>query len=208
MPERVLSRKVMSQRELSKQLNQAAIVEAAKRIIAQKGLEKSSLSDIVQLSGLSTGTFYNYFNNKDELFVQVSIELLENIQLSIKQAKQGTRNPSDYTSALVNNILKVFFLDDINLQLIINNQHSFRELIINNNRWKKFFSELEADMDKAIDKGVLKPLPSKLFVRASIGAIFAVFATLRNVTPSDKHHKTEEALAFIQQLLGNMLKLS
>ncbi len=44
-----------------------AILHAAHKLIVEKGFQKTSIKEIVQESGLSVGSFYHHFKNKDDL---------------------------------------------------------------------------------------------------------------------------------------------
>jgi AcrR family transcriptional regulator len=47
------------------------IIEAAQRLIAQKGVEKTSMRDIAIEAGLTTGAIYYYYESKEELLYDV-----------------------------------------------------------------------------------------------------------------------------------------
>ena len=49
--------------------NRPKILQAAFEAFAESGYEKTSMDDIVRLSGLSKGTLYWHFKNKQELFI-------------------------------------------------------------------------------------------------------------------------------------------
>ena len=48
-----------------------AIVAAAMRVFSQKGYEGAKIREIVQESGYSRPTVYQYFNGKEELFTSI-----------------------------------------------------------------------------------------------------------------------------------------
>jgi AcrR family transcriptional regulator len=47
------------------------IIEAAQRLIAKKGVEKTSMRDIAIEAGLTTGAIYYYYQSKEELLYDV-----------------------------------------------------------------------------------------------------------------------------------------
>ncbi|GAB3441369.1 hypothetical protein GCM10027570_07480 [Streptomonospora sediminis] len=49
-----------------------AILEAAAALFAQQGFSDTSMADIVEASGVATGTVYRYFDNKDAVVMAVS----------------------------------------------------------------------------------------------------------------------------------------
>ena len=51
-----------------KQKQYEAILAAALKLFTRKGYFNASISDIQKASKMSVGSFYNYFENKDESF--------------------------------------------------------------------------------------------------------------------------------------------
>ena len=57
-----------TRRTEQKRENRAKLLAAARRVFAQKGLGAATARDIVRETDLATGTFYNYFGDKEEAF--------------------------------------------------------------------------------------------------------------------------------------------
>jgi len=55
-------------REERKAQNREKLLCAAKKVFAEKGFGEATARDIVRETDLATGTFYNYFRDKDEVF--------------------------------------------------------------------------------------------------------------------------------------------
>ncbi|HQS17003.1 TetR/AcrR family transcriptional regulator [Reyranella sp.] len=62
-------------RELNKVENRTALLKAARGVFAEMGYGAASVRDIVRRTDLASGTFYNYFKDKDEIFEAVVAEL-------------------------------------------------------------------------------------------------------------------------------------
>lgn len=52
------------------------ILEAAERVMREKGLARATTKEIARAAGVSEGTLYNYFERKDDLFLCVLRERL------------------------------------------------------------------------------------------------------------------------------------
>src|SRR6187549_474888 len=67
-------------REQNKAENRAALLKAARTVFAEMGYGAAGVRDIVRRTDLASGTFYNYFKDKDEIFEAVvremSVELM------------------------------------------------------------------------------------------------------------------------------------
>lgn len=62
--------KVGRREERSAQIR-ADLLAAAERLLAQKGVDRATISDITSEAGLGFGTFYNYFSSKEELYQEL-----------------------------------------------------------------------------------------------------------------------------------------
>ena len=47
----------------------AALLEAARVLIREKGYERTTMEDVAQRAGMTTGAIYGNFKNRDELFI-------------------------------------------------------------------------------------------------------------------------------------------
>ena len=56
-------------RQLNKQQNRDSIILASRKVFTEKGLDSSNVREIISEAGLGSGTFYNYFDDKVEVFV-------------------------------------------------------------------------------------------------------------------------------------------
>lgn len=71
----------IGRREQKKLLSRKAILDAAVRLFSTRGVKETAIADITKDAGLGIGTFYNYYNSKEE----VLLELLENIAAKIRE---------------------------------------------------------------------------------------------------------------------------
>jgi AcrR family transcriptional regulator len=55
-------------REERKAENRAKLLDAARRVFSRKGLGEATARDIVRETDLASGTFYNYFRDKEDAF--------------------------------------------------------------------------------------------------------------------------------------------
>lgn len=55
------------------------IFNSGKDLFSSKGFKNTSVSEITKMAGMATGTFYNYYTSKDQLFMEIFLE--ENVKL-------------------------------------------------------------------------------------------------------------------------------
>jgi AcrR family transcriptional regulator len=58
----------LGKRDQTKLANRTAILDAGRDVFAQLGYEGTTVRDIIRRTQLASGTFYNYFKSKDEVF--------------------------------------------------------------------------------------------------------------------------------------------
>lgn len=71
------------------ELTRQKLLEAAEEIFGNKGYYNTSIVEITQRAGVAQGTFYVYFDNKQEIFRQLVIMLNHTIRREIQKAIAG-----------------------------------------------------------------------------------------------------------------------
>lgn len=72
MPTRVDNEKPNTPRSQKGARTRARLLEAAKEIFEEDGFLEARISDIAERAGLSHGSFYHYFDSKEEVFREVA----------------------------------------------------------------------------------------------------------------------------------------
>ncbi|WP_435135072.1 TetR/AcrR family transcriptional regulator [Formosa sp. A9] len=76
-------------REEKKKKTRASILKASLKLFSEKGLENTSISDIVEVSNIGRGTFYNYYKTSTDVFCDILETLNQDIDRDIKAAQAG-----------------------------------------------------------------------------------------------------------------------
>ena len=77
------------------------ILSGAIDVIASRGARRLSMSDIIDTSGVSRGTLYRYFSNKDEVLAAVSEFVCAGFENGIREAGQGITDPIERFKAVM-----------------------------------------------------------------------------------------------------------
>jgi AcrR family transcriptional regulator len=83
------------------------ILESAAKVFAEKGYYQTKVADILCQADISTGSFYFYFNNKEELFESLYDEMIQTY-LSVLQEAIDTM--TDNADSIVESITKAITL--------------------------------------------------------------------------------------------------
>ncbi|MGW8761004.1 TetR family transcriptional regulator [Streptomyces sp. NPDC055815] len=73
-------------RERKKRATRAALVEAAVRLAVERGVEHVTVDAISAAAGVSTRTFFNYFDSRDEVFVMVGADAGDRVRRTVLAA--------------------------------------------------------------------------------------------------------------------------
>ncbi|MCF1596953.1 TetR/AcrR family transcriptional regulator [Streptomyces muensis] len=76
-------------RERKKRATRDALVEAAVRLAAEHGAERVTVEAISDAAGVSTRTFFNYFDSRDDAFVMIGAEANARVRQAVLAAPPG-----------------------------------------------------------------------------------------------------------------------
>ena len=95
------------------------VLEAAKRVVAQVGIEKASVREVAKDAGYTPGALYSYFGSKAELLSA----LLADVFVRVQQAAQAVRVPkgrsTDAFAARVSAWFAFFLANPRDLELVL-----------------------------------------------------------------------------------------
>jgi AcrR family transcriptional regulator len=82
----------LGKRDETKLANRTAILDAGRDVFAELGYEATTVRDIIRRTDLASGTFYNYFKSKDEVFHALHDDSVARLKpvLSAARAAAGT----------------------------------------------------------------------------------------------------------------------
>ena len=95
-------------RQANKKLRRERIFNIAKRLIAEKGLEDFTISELAEEAGVTTPTIHNLFGKKSDIIKELVSNLIEDMQ-SI--TLNPPIDPIENTKFFVNNVAATFEKD-------------------------------------------------------------------------------------------------
>ena len=72
------------------------ILEEALNLFSERGLDKTTVADIVERCAIARGTFYNYFPDMNALFDALIEQLNQQVVEAIQHTRKNTTNLYDY----------------------------------------------------------------------------------------------------------------
>jgi AcrR family transcriptional regulator len=83
-------------RERTKAANRAAILEAALAVFGEMGYDAASVRDVIRRTDLASGTFYNYFPDKEAIFRALVEQTGDEARRRVRNARANARSAREF----------------------------------------------------------------------------------------------------------------
>lgn len=181
------SRALTGRREERKAQNRAKLLTAARSVFAEKGLGEATARDIVRETDLATGTFYNYFTDKEDVFRTLLREFSERARVAVRAQR---RMPGATFEERIEGAYLAYFtivLDDRELFGVFRRNAGVIAMMPENGLLETGISELFDDLGGWALDGDLPGVPVDLdyLATAMVGTGFQVATHLIDRDPPD-----------------------
>ena len=191
-----------SRRELNKIEKRERIIKSGLQLFAEKGLENTSISDIVEGSKIGRGTFYNYFSSPKDVFCEILDRLNNEINFEVKQAQIGVTNAYDF---LYGSFKAYFDLVSTGNMILFhkNNQNQIRSVSYNSESILSLVLNMQEDLKRFAEVSFVDEKYFKMFSLVAISSASELFVCLhQNYFESTKN----EMAHFLAKLFVSGLK--
>jgi len=190
-------------REATKQANRLAILDAAREVFADLGYGEATVRDIVRRTDLATGTFYNYFPDKEAVFRALADESATQVRVRVRAARRGARTLEEFVSSVYRAYFENLVSDPTAFALTRRNSGTIRQLF-DEPALGAGTDELETDLRDGIAAGLVPDHDARLMASAMVGAGFEIAVRMLESDPPD----VDGAVAFATNLfLGGLQRL-
>lgn len=185
----------IGKRERTKAVNRQAILAAARRVFAQLGYDAATVRDIIRGTDLASGTFYNYFRSKEEVFEALADDGARRFRPILRLAREQARSFEDYLYGAFTAYFQ-FIVDDNQLEgrPIDERRPHVR---MDTPEMMAVYQEVRQGLEDAISRGLAPPIDSDYLAVACIGIAQEVGAAMLRRTPPD----VDAAAAFAAGLI-------
>ena len=156
-------------REATKAANRAAILAAARVVFADIGFGAASVRDIIRRTDLASGTFYNYFPDKESVLREILDETTGEIRVRVREARRGAATVEEFVADGFRAYLESLASDRETLELMSRNAGTIRAMF-DEPAVGAGVEELRADLEQGVADGILAPHDSELLAAAMVGA--------------------------------------
>lgn len=177
-------------RERTKQANRAAILDAARDVFAEIGYGASSVRDIVRRTDLATGTFYNYFPDKESVLVAVLDETAGEARERVRSARRrGTT-----LDAFVRDGFRAYFqflLEDRRTSELLSRNAGTIRALFDEPSLVAGVEELAEDLRAGIAAGLIPDHDVEYMAASMVGAAFEIGARMLDGQQPDPERATD-----------------
>ena len=185
MAARVATTEGNGRREELKAQNRSKLLAAARKVFAEKGLGAATARDIVRETDLASGTFYNYFTDKNDVFRALIAELADKARDVVRAQRQM---PGRTVEERVEGAYRAYFelvVEERELFEVLRRNAGLVGVVTDDEILEPGVRELFADLADWSAAGDLPQLDLDYLAAAMVGTGFQVAAELLDRDPPD-----------------------
>jgi AcrR family transcriptional regulator len=190
-----MTQALAGKREQTKAANRAAILDAARKVFSQIGYGAATVRDIVRETDLASGTFYNYFPDKQSVLHALLDEAAAEIRSRVRAARKSSTTVEEFVEGGFRAYYSYLVEDPATFELLRRNAGTIRSMF-DEPTVGAGVEELREDLGAGIRSGLLPEHDVEYMASAMVGAGFEVAVRMLDRSPPD----VEGAVAFVSQL--------
>jgi AcrR family transcriptional regulator len=156
----------MTRRESNKTRNREKILAAGRVVFSTTGLDACSIRDVVRESGLSPGSFYNYFGTKEAVFAALVEDLLADVATLIAGLRAEEASAAGFFGNGFNAYIDMLARDPSTLQLIARNMQASRTAFIASQSYQSIQDSVRGFIEDGISSGMIRPVDAAMMTDA------------------------------------------
>ena len=189
-------------RATNKTKNRQAIIKAGIRIFIDKGVSETTVRDIIRSTGLASGTFYNYFNSKEEVLVAIFDDFAKEIGKSVRDENVQPESFEEFLRIKLTRFFK-FVSSKPEIFMIMSNNHNLvNNFSINTPQIILEIDYLKEEISDYIKKGVFPNFDVDLFALVVRPITDSLAQEMMSQKKIDINKYTEKCIKFLTKGLG------
>jgi len=172
-------------RQELKAQNREKLLAAARKVFAEKGLGEATARDIVRETDLASGTFYNYFQDKNDVFRALISELADKAR-AVVRAQRHT--PGRTVDERVEGAYRAYFelvVEERELFEVLRRNAGLVGVVSDDEIFEAGIRELFLDLVEWTNAGEVPDVDLDYLATAMVGAGFQVATHLLDRNPPD-----------------------
>jgi AcrR family transcriptional regulator len=182
----------------------AELLKIAREVLAEKGFEATTISEIVSRAGVAQGTFYLYFPSKISLVVTLAQEMQSNIEAALRASYAEAKNLDEMIDRSVEAAFRIMGQYRDILALVHSGIRWLEAEEAHENIFSPYHSLIAETIRRAQDMGAVSPtINPEVTAVLIVGSIYyAADQCYVYHSPFSPETYIAEAARFIRQALG------
>ncbi len=128
----------------------AQLVEAGRELFARFGFERTRIKDVTEAVDIGTSTFYQFFDSKEALYVEVLCAERDRLEARIDEAVAAATTPREEVRTMIETMFREVRSNPLISRLIVENElYTLRERLSDAERESLAASIRESDLSYA-----------------------------------------------------------
>jgi AcrR family transcriptional regulator len=169
-------------RAQTKEHNRRVILDAARVVFGRHGYRTATVRDIIGATALASGTFYNYFKSKEDVFAALRDEIAGEVAPLLRAERERAQTAEEFVASTFRTFLVYMADRPSNLEAISARDDQMalisRMIVVGSD-------DLRRDIEDAIARGLIANVDAELLAAAIVGIAFEVAETMNRRDPPD-----------------------
>ena len=187
--------KPSSKREQNKRANRSAILDAARKCFVQHGYESVTIRDVIRQTGLASGTFYNYFQEKSELLHSLIEDQMRSLTQRLITARRNATTVEDFLYGAYLSAFQEFASQPAFYAMMFRNEPVIRSMY-GDKAFGYTIRALKRDLRLAMTRGLLPEMDADYLAAILFGSGYEV----ARMIVERRGKKPAEAAAFCTRI--------
>ncbi|MCK5771630.1 TetR/AcrR family transcriptional regulator [Algiphilus sp.] len=183
--------RLRSRRETRKRATRQLILDAGCAAFAEIGYDATTIRDIVRRTDLASGTFYNYFDTKEEVLRELVGDEIARLTERMQEARRRASNLHNFVLSAYREAFRAVVARPELFKTMLRNESVVRSLFAETG-FGNSLSALREDMRSAVDRGILPDMNVDWLASIFFGTAYEMS---RNLLDNDGGPAEAEAAA-------------
>jgi len=188
-------------RERNKAQNRTEILAAAREVFTELGYDAATVRDVIRKTKLASGTFYNYFPDKESVFRAL---LRDSEERRLERLSRVVVDPKAGYERYVRDAVRAYF------EFVVSDRTTFDLLRRNAVTIRAFSTDpvfheqarIRAALEHSMAAGTIPPTDSEFLAQAIVGVTFEIAVIMVERDPID----IDAATAFVADLFSGFFQ--
>ncbi|BAU95539.1 transcriptional regulator [Corynebacterium suranareeae] len=103
----------IGRRALKREQTRSRLIDSARTLMAERGVDNVGIAEITEGANVGTGTFYNYFIDRDQLLQAVAEDAFETVGSALDQSLNTLEDPAELFACSLRHLVQYSLHDRI-----------------------------------------------------------------------------------------------